>query len=204
MEERDVTRHAIFVTQLVVNMTQYDETVTQPQLVTKWRSSYNAQRETPEKMLTKDECDRLIISLFLLDILGPKIAWSNPYNSSMYVIPGQNAFQLLQEGKSPTVKVKFPMGGGNRAGRTNNSTPSSTTASSAKKRKKNSTSKKNSDTPAANNSNKWLSTASSTNKTNAALATRSSKKQAIGKKKPTEIIELDSSTDDFDYLDDDF
>ena len=222
MEERDVTWHTKFVTQLVTFLTQEcDGTVTQPQLVTKWRSSYKDQKDgksssvipypsnttEPPKMLTKDECDRLIISLFMIDILKPKILWSNPYSSHMYIGPGVHAHTLLQEGSKVAVKVKFPIRGSNKGGNSN-STTSTTTPLSAKSTTKK---RKKSSSPASNNSNKWLSTTSTSTKKKAnnkstTKTRQSKKKQGSKKKNVNEIIELDcsSSSSENSFNDDDF
>lgn len=114
VQERDVTTHAKTITQLVLELNRNNDACTLPNLVKKWRCTNTTDRlscvtlNPPSKDLTKDECDRLIISLLLEDVLHPKISWSNPYSSHMYVVPGIKANRLLSNPKA-TVKVSFPI-----------------------------------------------------------------------------------------------
>jgi len=121
MIERDVTSHVITVTKLVLCITEEsNDKITQPQLVNMLflkKSSDNKttkkirdiiQQNPPNSDLTPKECERLIVSLFLLEILVPIVKW-NRYSSSMYIMLGSNANRILDEHKTPIIHIKFPI-----------------------------------------------------------------------------------------------
>ncbi|KAL3785909.1 hypothetical protein HJC23_008104 [Cyclotella cryptica] len=111
--QRDVGRHAKTATQVVNTLLNANEPCTLNQIVTKWRSKgddpdYSFLKENPPaKDLTKDECERIIISLLIADILHPHVVYT-AYSTICYIRLGPKG-RLLLTSLNPTVNVSFPI-----------------------------------------------------------------------------------------------
>ena len=109
-DERDVGMHAQTVTRLLQQKMSENEQVTLPMLVKEWRvknSPYDYVKNNPPSIdLTGDECERIIVSLLLEEILAPKIAYT-AYNTVMYVVLGQHGHRLIAS-PHPKVNIRFP------------------------------------------------------------------------------------------------
>eukprot|EP00592_Proboscia_alata_P015043 CAMPEP_0194398676 /NCGR_PEP_ID=MMETSP0174-20130528/126239_1 /TAXON_ID=216777 /ORGANISM="Proboscia alata, Strain PI-D3" /LENGTH=1171 /DNA_ID=CAMNT_0039195005 /DNA_START=63 /DNA_END=3578 /DNA_ORIENTATION=- len=149
-EEKDVTGHAKTLIQLVMSFHSNKQRKTLPQFVTEWRSTKSKEQcvidNRPNKDLTKNDCERIIVELLTHDVLHPKLVW-NQYSTNMYIIPGASgrSDQFLL---SPTaqLKIKCPQ------------CPTSTASNTA------STSTSNKQQPIASNAsqNGWISTRKAT------------------------------------------
>lgn len=109
-DDRDVGRHAQTVTQLLQQKMNENEKLTLPMLVKEWRvkdSPYDCVKSNPpNKDLTIDECERIVVSLLLEEILAPKIAYT-AYSTIMYVVLGQHGHRLIAS-PNPRVNIRFP------------------------------------------------------------------------------------------------
>jgi len=109
-EERDVGQHAKVVAKLVRYFIQRRENVALTKLVATWRSKEGApdfvMEYPPGRDIAKDECERIIISLMIEDVLHPKVVYT-PYNSVVYIILGPRGPMLIQS-ENPVVKIHFP------------------------------------------------------------------------------------------------
>lgn len=146
------------------------------------------------------------------DVLHPKVAWSNPYSSSMYIVPGPKAHQLISNSQAK-IEIRFPPRKSKQGGRTSlsssataassvvsngrggwiDATSSNKTKGAAKKRGK----KENQNTLNANANAKQKSNRKVQGERFAkALSSKKATKTQPSNNQSKEIIELDLSDDD--------
>lgn len=201
---REVGQHARAVARLVLE----SDDMTCQQLVTAWRSKDPpdcVKENPPGKDLTKEECERIIISLMLEDVMHPKVMYT-PYGSNMYVQLGYNG-QKLAASSNPKVGLWLPI-------RTDKGTPKTpkkkkpAATSSLKTTKKDSDgwiSKKRKSTGSRKKSAKKAATSTKSKETrttrrgkrsgsNSSSTTASTALQPDKSSQESEIIELDSSS----------
>jgi len=105
-EDRDVTNHVKTVILILQELDGNDTTI--KQLVDLWKSRDppSCVEKNQPKDLTKEECERLVVTLLIFEILEEKVSWNN-YGSAMYISIGQKALRFLT---SPTASfsIYFP------------------------------------------------------------------------------------------------
>lgn len=143
-EEREI---GMFCKDLVKMIHDSGRDMTMTQIVQMWRSKG---KDTPDYIkesslnseLTKDECERVIVSLMISNILYPNVKFT-AYNNIVYIGLKPHAINLIQS-QSPKVRIRFPI-------RNKDSAPKSTSKTGNK-----------SETNASDNSG-WISTKKSKN-----------------------------------------
>mmetsp|Transcript_11878 Transcript_11878/g.22244 ORF Transcript_11878/g.22244 Transcript_11878/m.22244 type:complete len:894 (-) Transcript_11878:838-3519(-) len=108
-EEREI---GMFCKDLVKMIHNSGRDMTMTQIVQMWRSKG---RDTPDYIkdsslsseLTKDECERVIVSLMISNILYPNVKFT-AYNNIVYIGLKPQAMNLIQS-QSPKVRIRFPI-----------------------------------------------------------------------------------------------
>ncbi len=132
--------------------------------------SYSIKEHLPNTDLTKDECERVIVTLIIANILYPRVVKPrHSPKSIVYIKCKEKAHQLINA-PNPKVRMQFPIravGGSN-----------SSTSSSGKKKKKSQTPKRTGDGwISKKKSVTALSTSRSSSKSSAKKASSSSSKR---------------------------
>ena len=110
-EPRDVGKHAQVAVRLVHDAVQEGQDVTMAMIVKKWRSKKDApsyvEKCQPNKDLTVEECERIVVALLVERVLQFYIHWT-AYSAVAYLRPGQPLAQRLLASPSPKMIVRFP------------------------------------------------------------------------------------------------
>jgi len=192
--EVDITAHAKTLTNLVLQ-TVSEGHMTLAQLISAWRETkaphHLVKENPPNKELTKDECERVVLSLIIARALEPKVVWANAYMSYMYIAPGPLAHNLVN---NPDAKVKIPLP---ERGATSARKTAAEDAPSSKKKSKSTTGKKKKVTPTSKNGKKRAAPAKTKRKKNGGKSKPQGKAGAdrSSNRSPSEVILLDSSSD---------
>lgn len=110
---RQVGKHCQTVTRVVDTFQRINEECTINQIVTKWRSKavdtdFSFLKEnSPAKDLSKEECERIVISLLLENVLEPNVVFT-AYNTICYIRVTQKGQQLLRS-QNPRVAIRLPV-----------------------------------------------------------------------------------------------
>ena len=172
--------------------------------------SYSIKEHLPNTDLTKDECERVIVTLIIANILYPRVVKPrHSPKSIVYIKCKEKAHQLINA-PNPKVRMQFPI----RA-----VAGSSSTSSSGKKKKKSQTPKRTGDgwiskkksvtalstsRSSSKSSAKKASSSSSKRKSNTSSSSRKSNNHASSsgnnsrkKQKMAEIIDLDDTDEEW-------
>jgi len=170
-ESRDVGRHAKVAATL---LNESSDNMTAAQLVTQWRSK-NApayvKAHPPGTALTKDECDRLIVTLILERVMDFRVIF-NAYGSTTYLRLLQKGHALLQA-SDPEIHIRLPK---RKARASRKSSASSSIATSTKKKKVSAAKAKNTQSPAQPDDSGWIRSSEKKRKANTSTCSKSSKR----------------------------
>mmetsp|Transcript_33292 Transcript_33292/g.66212 ORF Transcript_33292/g.66212 Transcript_33292/m.66212 type:complete len:972 (+) Transcript_33292:288-3203(+) len=211
-EARSVGAHCKAVVQLVSTLNQFNEDCTLNQVVKRWRtinSEFDFLKENPpSKDLSKEDCERIVVSLLLEDVLHPKMIY-NAHGAVCYLQLGPRGYAMLSS-PDPKVSMRFPKrdektrGASSRTstkqiappadydGWIDRKKPASKTSKSIKSIGSKSASKQNRNSAAKPKAASKAAKPIVKPKTQA--PTRGKKKSALDKRKVREVVELSSSS----------
>ncbi|KAL7532884.1 hypothetical protein ACHAXR_012305, partial [Thalassiosira sp. AJA248-18] len=110
---KQIGAHVQTVVKVVNALNMSGERCTINQVVSKWRSkaaddNFSFLKDNPPgNDLNKEECERVVVSLLLEDILHPDIVF-NAYNTIVYIILGPKGIPMCQS-SNPRVEVCLPI-----------------------------------------------------------------------------------------------
>lgn len=177
-EEREIGRYAQTVVRIVDAHQRNNERCTLNQIVTKWRSKsvtedFSFLKDNYPKDFSKDECERIVVSCLLSDLLKPDIQFG-AYATNVYIVLGRKG-RACMNSPDPRGQTSFPLKSSKK--KSGGKTPLDVTNTKKKKR-----------------TSKLKSSSRSKRKST------SRSKKPRRKSNSIEVVQIDSSSEDEEFL----